>query len=113
MAPRVSASIGGSSRTWPRAASRVPENSTTPAQAGMRHLDLGKGDDPYKRSFATRALPLLEGSVMVPSLDSSWRRARTRGADLVHRSAALAPARSAWRQLRQWWSGREVSRAGG
>ena len=83
------------------------------AQAGMRHLDLGKGDDPYKRSFATRALPLLEGSVMVPSLDSSWRRARTRGADLVHRSAALAPARSAWRQLRQWWSGREVSRAGG
>jgi CelD/BcsL family acetyltransferase involved in cellulose biosynthesis len=83
------------------------------AEAGLRHVDLGKGEDPYKRSFATHALPLMEGSVMVPSLDSGWRLARTRGTDLVRRAPVLAPARSAWRQLRQWWSAREVSRARG
>ena len=83
------------------------------AQAGMRHVDLGKGDDAYKRSFATGALPLVEGSVHLPSLSSSWRRARVSGAAFARGSAVLGPARAAWRQVRQWWAGREASRASG
>lgn len=83
------------------------------AQSGLHHVDLGKGDDAYKRSFATDTLPLVEGSVQLPSWSSRWRMARTTGAAFVRRSVALAPARAAWRQLRQWRALREASRAGG
>ena len=72
------------------------------AQAGMSHVDLGKGQDAYKRSFATGSIPLVEGAVMVPSLTSRLRRTRVAGRSFLRESAVLGPARSAFRQLRNW-----------
>ncbi|MBL8327332.1 MAG: GNAT family N-acetyltransferase [Rubrivivax sp.] len=72
------------------------------AAAGMRHVDLGKGEDAYKRSFATHSLPLLEGSVLVPSLASRWRRMRTSSVAFARNSPMLTPARAALRQVKGW-----------
>jgi len=83
------------------------------AQAGMQHVDLGKGEDAYKRSFATGAIPLLEGSVLVPSLSSTWRRLRTSTRTFLRESAALEPARAAYRHVRDRVSSRPLARAGG
>lgn len=82
------------------------------AQAGMHHIDLGKGEDAYKRSFATGAIPLLEGSVLVPSLSSAWRRLRTSSRAVLRESAALEPARAAYRHLRDRLAGRTLAGAG-
>jgi len=47
---------------------------------GITKIDLGKGDERYKRSLASAATPLWEGSVELQSLSvwlrSSWRRTR-------------------------------------
>jgi CelD/BcsL family acetyltransferase involved in cellulose biosynthesis len=79
----------------------------------MQHVDLGKGEDAYKRSFATGAIPLLEGSVLVPSLSSTWRRLRTSTRTFLRESAALEPARAAYRHVRDRVSSRPLARAGG
>jgi len=44
--------------------------------AGIRTIDLGKGDSRYKRSLANRAAELREGFVEVPSLLAKARRLR-------------------------------------
>ena len=43
------------------------------AAAGLRALDLGKGDSRYKQSLAHRAAPLAEGCVEIPSLVAAAR----------------------------------------
>jgi len=43
------------------------------AAAGIRTLDLGKGDSRYKRSLMNRAAPLVEGCVALPSLLATAR----------------------------------------
>lgn len=83
------------------------------AQAGLRHVDLGKGEDAYKRSFATGAIALLEGSVMVPSLSSTWRRLHTSSKSLLRESPVLGPVRAAYRHLRDRLSNRRLAGAGG
>ena len=72
---------------------------------GITKIDLGKGDERYKRSLASSATPLLEGSVELKSMSvwlrSSWRRSR----DWVQRSslagAAKMPAKIV-QPIREW-----------
>jgi CelD/BcsL family acetyltransferase involved in cellulose biosynthesis len=70
------------------------------AQAGLQYLDLGKGDDVYKSSFATGAIDLIEGSVQRPSLSRSWREVTSGGRAFAKGSPWLAPARSMYRQIK-------------
>lgn len=81
------------------------------AAAGLRVLDLGKGEDAYKLSFASSALPLYEGSVLVPSLTSTLRRTRLAGRRWVHSSPALNQVWSRVRPLRDWLQGRGAASA--
>jgi CelD/BcsL family acetyltransferase involved in cellulose biosynthesis len=46
------------------------------AGAGLRTIDLGKGDAPYKQRLMTGAAELAEGAVELPSLLASARRLR-------------------------------------
>ncbi len=70
------------------------------AAQGMTVVDLGKGDDAYKPSFANGRIALVEGSVLRPSLQSTLRRTRTVARDFVKTSPATAPLRRAYRQLK-------------
>jgi CelD/BcsL family acetyltransferase involved in cellulose biosynthesis len=45
---------------------------------GVRMIDLGKGDEPYKARLATGAVPLGRGAVVVPSLRGRARAVRTK-----------------------------------
>ncbi len=71
------------------------------ADAGHDGLDLGKGADAYKQSFADSGLPLAEGWVYRPALTTAWLAART-GALRWARSAAWAqPLRPLLRRARR------------
>lgn len=70
------------------------------AANGIRHVDLGKGDDGYKAAFATGSVGLMEGSAMVPSLIAGWRRTRDNATAVLRRSPLLGPARAVFRHLR-------------
>ena len=76
---------------------RLAEEAAT---TGVRHIDLGKGDDVYKQSFATGGIPLVEGSVQLPSLTRDWRRARIAGRELLQRSPTLNRAWTAVKSVR-------------
>jgi CelD/BcsL family acetyltransferase involved in cellulose biosynthesis len=65
---------------------------------GVEAIDLGKGDERYKRSFANRAIPLIEGRVERPSLAAAAGRLR-RGVKTLGRRTTLArPVRRAIRR---------------
>ncbi len=70
------------------------------ADVGIRRIDLGKGEDAYKRAFANGAVPLMEGSVMLPSVVSTLRRTRSAARDLIRTWPLLRPARKAYGKLR-------------
>ena len=63
------------------------------AQQGIATLDLGKGEDSYKASFMTTALPLGEGRVIVPSLRGELLRLRKSAEAFIRDSRAGAPIR--------------------
>jgi CelD/BcsL family acetyltransferase involved in cellulose biosynthesis len=68
------------------------------ADAGCGLLDLGKGDDAYKRSFADCSLPLVEGWVAArPALTFAWLAGR----DAVGRWARTSALTQPLRALRQ------------
>ncbi len=69
------------------------------AAQGHVLLDLGKGDDVYKQSFADCSLPLAEGWIKRPALATRWVEAR-RGAGRWLRSGAqpVLPLVRRWRQ---------------
>ena len=69
------------------------------AAAGPRTIDLGKGDDPYKRSVMTGAAELREGIVELPSVASTARRARHNVEAWVRRSPLIGIARIPGRWL--------------
>jgi CelD/BcsL family acetyltransferase involved in cellulose biosynthesis len=56
-------------------------------------IDLGKGDDSYKASFANAAYPLLEGSVSLGSAYHTLRSAKRRTMDWARTSPILLPIR--------------------
>lgn len=61
---------------------------------GITCIDLGKGDDAYKSWFTTGSIPLAEGSVMLPSLATSIRKARTASDAFLRHSPLALPVRA-------------------
>jgi CelD/BcsL family acetyltransferase involved in cellulose biosynthesis len=58
---------------------------------GIGVLDLGKGDEEYKRRWSNQAVPLAEGYVELPSVQALLRKTR-RNAESLIRKAGLASA---------------------
>jgi CelD/BcsL family acetyltransferase involved in cellulose biosynthesis len=71
------------------------------AELGVTTLDLGKGEDPYKASFMTGAVPLIGGVVDVPSAPALIRRARINGERWLRRSPTMEPFRKVVRRVRR------------
>jgi CelD/BcsL family acetyltransferase involved in cellulose biosynthesis len=80
-------------------------------QSGVRTLDLGRGDDPYKMRLMSGSVPLAEGAVMRPGpLAMGWR---LRGSidDMVRRGPLADPARQTVRWVRRQRDERRAGRA--
>ncbi|WBY01276.1 GNAT family N-acetyltransferase [Ramlibacter tataouinensis] len=71
------------------------------AAQGHALLDLGKGDERYKRSFADCSWPLLEGIVSRPTPLTLARQLKKRVGAWVRTSPLAAPARPLLRHLRR------------
>lgn len=71
------------------------------AGEGLNAIDLGKGDDAYKFSFATGKIPLVEGSVIRPSITSAKRLLRMSLRHFARYSSVTAPARSVRKKIIQ------------
>ena len=71
------------------------------ADAGCGLLDLGKGDDAYKRSFADCSLPLAEGWVAArPALTFAWLAGRDAARRWAQTSSLTQPLRVLRKRLR-------------
>jgi CelD/BcsL family acetyltransferase involved in cellulose biosynthesis len=71
------------------------------ADAGCGLLDLGKGDDAYKRSFADCSLPLAEGWVAArPALTFAWLAGRDAARRWAKTSSLTQPLRVLRKRLR-------------
>ncbi|MFY8102606.1 MAG: GNAT family N-acetyltransferase [Ramlibacter sp.] len=70
------------------------------ADEGHDGLDLGKGADAYKQSFADSGLPLAEGWVYRPSPTTAWLAARTGALRWVRSAAWAQPLRPWLRRIR-------------
>jgi CelD/BcsL family acetyltransferase involved in cellulose biosynthesis len=71
------------------------------ADQGVSTLDLGKGNDGYKESFADKAIPLAEGLLARRSPLNVLRGAGVHAERWMRESASLERVRPALRQLRQ------------
>lgn len=71
------------------------------ASLGLSRVDLGKGDDSYKRSFATSSVPLAEGAATSSRWFGSLRRLGCESRAWLRNSRVLAPLRAASRRLRR------------
>jgi CelD/BcsL family acetyltransferase involved in cellulose biosynthesis len=60
---------------------------------GIRAIDLGKGDERYKRSLMSGTVTLIEGRVELPSLAAVTGRAGEGAKALVRRTSVARPAR--------------------
>ncbi|HYD77135.1 GNAT family N-acetyltransferase [Ramlibacter sp.] len=69
------------------------------AAEGHTLLDLGKGDEPYKLSFADCSWPLLEGCISRPTPVTYARRVKKQLGAWVRTSPLAAPARPLLRHL--------------
>ena len=65
------------------------------ADQGLQLIDLGKGEGRYKNSFATGEIEIAEGSVMLPSMAASFRKAQVLG-----KAHLLQPAKRQLRSIR-------------
>jgi CelD/BcsL family acetyltransferase involved in cellulose biosynthesis len=63
-------------------------------------IDLGRGDERYKGSLMSGAVPLLEGRVELPSLAAAMWRVRRGARALIRRTSVARPARRALRRVR-------------
>jgi CelD/BcsL family acetyltransferase involved in cellulose biosynthesis len=74
---------------------------------GIHTIDLGRGDERYKLSLASRCLEVCEGSVVSPSLAtwlrSGWRQARDWVNDSPLKETAAFPARLV-QPIREWFA---------
>jgi CelD/BcsL family acetyltransferase involved in cellulose biosynthesis len=66
----------------------------------IEYIDLGKGDDVYKASFANDRIDLAEGSVLIPSLTAYNVAAKRRFRKFLRNSAILSPARKTLKYLK-------------
>lgn len=74
---------------------------------GIKTIDLGKGDEQYKRSFCNTSALVAEGVVEVHPLRSAIRNGWKNTRELVKNSPLAGPARmpARWiRQMREWLS---------
>jgi len=71
------------------------------ADEGHSSLDLGKGADAYKQSFADSGLPLAEGWVYRPALSTAWLATRAATLRWARRAAWAQPLRPWLRRMRQ------------
>jgi CelD/BcsL family acetyltransferase involved in cellulose biosynthesis len=67
------------------------------ASVGIRRVDLGRGDEPYKQRFCSDTLSLLGGLAAVPTITSALRRRYEAGVSRLRESQAgpwvLSPGR--------------------
>jgi CelD/BcsL family acetyltransferase involved in cellulose biosynthesis len=77
------------------------------SRAGVRAIDLGKGDSRYKESLMTGAVDLREGAVALPSLAASARKWRVRAEASAARGGLGAALRFPLRALRRVERGRK------
>lgn len=74
---------------------------------GVTSIDLGKGDDDYKLTFANNSVPLAEGVVETRPLVAVFRRVWRKSREFVRASPirTIARAPSRWlRRIREWQS---------
>ena len=71
------------------------------AALGVSTLNLGKGDDAYKPSFMTGAVPLIEDAVDVPFAAALIRRSRIGAEHWIRRSLMMEPLRKVVRRVRK------------
>lgn len=71
------------------------------AASGIPVLDLGKGDDAYKGSFADVETPLAEGCAYRPSLGASLRQLHRTTEQLLRASPMLLPVRPLLRRVKR------------
>ena len=72
---------------------------------GISCIDMGKGDEDYKQSFASSGTPIAEGSVDLRPLATTFRRGWSATRDWVKQSPWREPAKTPirWiRQMREW-----------
>ncbi|SDZ75160.1 GNAT family N-acetyltransferase [Microbulbifer marinus] len=72
------------------------------AAQGLQQLDLGKGDDPYKNSFADCANPVAEGCAWRPSAGNAFRRLANGSENLLRQSRLIEPVRPILRMAKRW-----------
>jgi CelD/BcsL family acetyltransferase involved in cellulose biosynthesis len=70
------------------------------ARLGVRAIDLGKGQSPYKQRLMSRQVPLAEGSVELLCWRAISRSVRRGARTLITRSPLIGPARYCARLLR-------------
>jgi CelD/BcsL family acetyltransferase involved in cellulose biosynthesis len=74
---------------------------------GIHTIDLGRGDERYKLSLASRCIEVCEGSLVSPSLAtwlrSGWRQARDWVNDSPLKQTAAIPGRL-MKPIRQWFA---------
>jgi CelD/BcsL family acetyltransferase involved in cellulose biosynthesis len=68
---------------------------------GVQVIDLGKGDDPYKRSFMTGSIPIMEGMVFAGPMMRAVRTARRCAVSGLRRTPIAGLARSPARMIRR------------
>ncbi len=69
---------------------------------GLDLIDLGKGDDFYKRHFCNAAVPIAEGRVVLPSVQSNIQKLGERTASWVRRTPLVVPGRFPARIVRRY-----------
>jgi CelD/BcsL family acetyltransferase involved in cellulose biosynthesis len=72
------------------------------AGLGLAHVDLGKGSDVYKLSFANAEIPLIEGCVTRASVGNLVRSWRDQAEERIRRSHLADPVRPALRRGNHW-----------
>ncbi|HZY19127.1 MAG TPA: GNAT family N-acetyltransferase [Ramlibacter sp.] len=98
----------------------LTEVAQAAAREGSQLLDLGKGDESYKSSFADAALPLLEGTVGRESVATHLRALRRGVGRWLRQSPVAQPLRPMLRRIGRlqalvigsqlWWELPELAR---
>jgi CelD/BcsL family acetyltransferase involved in cellulose biosynthesis len=74
-------------------------------QLGLRRIDLGKGEERYKRELMTGATRICEGAVDVRRVSAALRRSWHGLRELVKRSPLKRPVQGVLRTWRSWAAG--------
>ncbi len=70
------------------------------AEAGVSQIDLGKGKAAYKLAFANESVPIVRGSVTLPSAVGTFRKIRYSLKNIIRKSVVLHPALKVYQIIR-------------